>query len=459
MSLLCRNCQCLAPNRLASSRNSLLPSLSLLPLRTAATIAARKGKPLTKLEPARPQKGPDPKGNPRLNGYPRPPFGAAERRGTMQKQKKARNEEEEESEIPTITKTLEVGDEEHGCRLDEFLQKKLGIRRNLARLKILNGEVSITGSAHSLYFDMKPAWTLHAEDRVEVLVARPRGGKDGELTRAEQEELKSETEEAIENLRASILYKDQHIFIINKPMGLAVQGGSKVHMSLDQLLEGLQGSAKEPPRIVHRLDKNTTGILILARTKEAATKYWGIVMSPVPAESGKIVTGLLQVGLPPNEKTAIVEWHDEDTRSSIDSPIRRAETIYRVLEAGKRVSLLELVPVTGRKHQLRVHCASVLKTPVLGDYKYGPGFPKSMEGMVSRKGIPMHLHMRSLVIKNWYGPGVDLEATAPIPPHFVKTMQSIGLTTDGAVPGGKFVRGVKRAVLGEQDTVMVQDEV
>ncbi|TPX69236.1 hypothetical protein SpCBS45565_g02495 [Spizellomyces sp. 'palustris'] len=350
------------------------------------------------------------------------------------------------SESPEVEeRQLKVDFEEHGLRLDEFLEERLKIRKNLARLKVLNHEVAVRGSAHARFVDLKPAGQLHAGDVV-VVVMPKRRKPEAEMTKKERKVLEEQLQDEIQVLRANILFKDEQILVLNKPAGLAVQGGSKMGIHLDKLLDGLQFDAAEPPRLVHRLDKDTTGALLLARTKEAAVRLSNLfksagdgveksylaVVCALPevftsqSEFTQIVTGIVQVGKPGVEKMSTVEWYDFDATSSAEAGIKKAVTEYRILESGQQASVVELRPSTGRKHQLRLHCAKILKAPILGDYKYGAGCPKSFARFVSDpRRVPLHLHMRSVILKDWYGTGADLEVKAPLPSHMKKTLQSL----------------------------------
>ncbi|KAJ3016708.1 hypothetical protein HKX48_003912 [Thoreauomyces humboldtii] len=340
--------------------------------------------------------------------------------------------------------------QEHGTRIDEFPERRLGMRKNVARLKVLNGEVSVKGSAHARFVDLKPAGLLNAGDVVVAIMIK-RKPKENQMTKAERTELDTQIDEETKKLRASILYRDEQILVINKYQGLAVQGGSKTSMHLDRLLEGLKFDAEEASRLVHRLDKDTTGAMLLARSKRGAARiskmlksaedsieksYMAVVIqSPSAALESRpvdqagfrnITTGVVLVGKPGVEKMTTVEWYDGDVTDPGDG-VKKAVTLWKPITAAKPLSLLELRPQTGRKHQLRVHCALELKTPILGDYKYGQGCPKGLRGYLDGSRVPMHLHMRKLTVRDWYGPGSDLVVTAPIPPHMEKTLHQLDI--------------------------------
>lgn len=211
-------------------------------------------------------------------------------------------------------------------------------------------------------------------------------------------------------LKQAILYQDDDIIAINKWPGLAVQGGTRMTRHLDAMLDALK-TGGERPRLVHRLDKDTSGVLLLARSPKAAaylTKafrdgkvektYWALTVGvPRPAE-GEISMPLAKGRGPRGEQ--MVGAKDG----------QKAVTLYEVLDvAGKRLAWLALRPLTGRTHQLRVHCAA-MGTPILGDRKYG-GPDAMIEGFEKR----LHLHARSLKFRAL--DGRLREVRAPLPPH------------------------------------------
>jgi 23S rRNA pseudouridine955/2504/2580 synthase len=213
--------------------------------------------------------------------------------------------------------------------------------------------------------------------------------------------------------RRLVLYRDETLLVLNKPPGLAVQGGSGQRRHLDAILDGLRFGSEERPRLVHRLDKETSGVLLIARTAAAAAHlarafrektakkiYWALVAGLPKAKEGRIDL--------PLRKAAGADG--ERVRPDAEEG-KRALTLYRVLDnAGNRASFLLLLPLTGRTHQLRVHCAA-LGTPILGDAKYGGGAAEIA-------GLPvsgLHLHARALEIA--HPSGGTLRITAPLPLH------------------------------------------
>ena len=215
-------------------------------------------------------------------------------------------------------------------------------------------------------------------------------------------------------MRAAVIYRDDDLIALNKPPGLPVQGGSKVGRHLDGLLGALRFEAKEAPRLVHRLDRDTSGILLLARhaaaardltalfrSRELRKLYWALVVGvPKPAQ-GRIDAPLAKRRVGDGERVVATAEGGQ-----------RAITDYALIEAaGRRLSWLALMPRTGRTHQLRAHAASVFGHPVVGDGKYGgeAAFPAGFEPR-------LHLHARALELPR-PGNKAPLVLTAPLPLH------------------------------------------
>lgn len=239
-------------------------------------------------------------------------------------------------------------------------------------------------------------------------------------------------------LRDAVLYMDDDVIVLNKPPGLAVQGGTGMADNhLDAMLDALRFDAPERPRLVHRLDKDTSGVLLLGRTASATAKlaasfksraahkcYWALVVGRPQHPQGRIDAPLAKLGGKGAEKVAV----DEDDG-------KHAVTYYRVVDSAlKRASWLEMEPRTGRTHQLRVHCV-LLGTPIMGDGKYG-GKEALIEGTgVSRK---LHLHARALRLPHPRTKAV-LEVVAPLPTHIKASFAFFGFSeSDSGKPFEAF---------------------
>lgn len=223
-------------------------------------------------------------------------------------------------------------------------------------------------------------------------------------------------------LAQMLLYEDPKVFVFNKPSGLAVQGGSGVARHVDGMLEAWRNKKGEKPRLVHRIDRDTSGVLVVARTRSAAqsltaafrereTKktYWAVVRGVPRRRQDKISTWLVRETGPDGDRMRVCDHGEPDSDHAV--------SYYRIIEtAGRDISWLEMEPFTGRTHQLRVH-AAYIDHPILGDSKYF----YADQNWVFPGGIQnrLHLHARRIRIPNPAGGVIDV--TAPLPPHMVQT--------------------------------------
>jgi 23S rRNA pseudouridine955/2504/2580 synthase len=226
------------------------------------------------------------------------------------------------------------------------------------------------------------------------------------------------------DLEALVLYRDEAVIVLNKPAGLASQGGKGIAVHLDGMLDALRFDGAERPKLVHRLDRDTSGVLLLARGIKPASKlaaafrgrdvektYWALLWGVPPVLQGRIDLPLTRV-----DGEGAARAAPADRR---DAQATRAVTDYRILDhAGKKFALAELNPVTGRMHQLRVHCLA-LGTPILGDAAYGAAFA---DGFAAQ----LHLHARRLKIP--HPDGGTLTVEAPLPPHMKDSFAALGFT-------------------------------
>ncbi len=227
-------------------------------------------------------------------------------------------------------------------------------------------------------------------------------------------------------VRSWVLHEDDAVIALNKPPGLATQGGPGISRHVDGLLDALRsGGTGERPRLVHRLDRDTSGVLLLARTAAAAAAlaqsfrgraaeklYWALVVGVPRPPHGKIVAAV--------EKTS----GRAGERMAVGAGGKPARTLYRSIDhAGRKAAWLALQPLSGRTHQLRVHCAHI-GHPIVGDGKYGDAAAR-LTGIVSRK---LHLHARRIRVPHPAG-GV-LDVRAPLPPHMAETWATFGWDED-----------------------------
>ncbi len=310
-----------------------------------------------------------------------------------------------------------VSAEDDGIRLDRWFKRNLpDARFNLVSRWARTGQLRVDGKRAA------PGDRVEAGQVIRVPPAEPEAE---EQARPKVQRARLSDDE-IAFVNEMVIHSDPVAFVVNKPPGLATQGGTKTNVHLDRLLDGLPGAETNRPKLVHRLDKDTSGALLLARTPRAAAAfsksfssrtarkvYWALVVG-VP----EIKDGFIDLPLAKQPGTGGEKMH-VDEEEGLPSRTR-----YRVIErAGNRAAWVELQPHTGRTHQLRVHMAAI-GHPIVGDGKYGSQ-DAFLTGTISRK---LHLHARRIRIDHPDGGRVDV--TAELPPHFAETLASLGFEID-----------------------------
>lgn len=248
-------------------------------------------------------------------------------------------------------------------------------------------------------------------------------------------------------MQDAVLWMDDHIIALNKPPGLATQGGSKQERHVDGLSEALTFGYDEKPRLVHRLDKDTSGVLLLARTRQMASAlttairhretrkiYWAVVAGVPTPYLGEIKYGLVKAGghgrRGEGEKMHCVHPRDVDSTPGAKRAITQYATLYRV---ASRASWVAMEPITGRTHQLRAHMAEI-GHPIIGDGKYGgsgqenlgDGWGAKLGGVISNK---LHLHARTMRFEHPETKEL-ITVDAPLPAHMQHTFETLGWTED-----------------------------
>jgi 23S rRNA pseudouridine955/2504/2580 synthase len=306
---------------------------------------------------------------------------------------------------------IQVSTDDADIRLDRWFRRHFpGVQHGRLEKLLRTGQVRVDG---------KRAKASHRLAQGETIRIPP-GIEQGPPENAARPPVREADARFVQSL---VIHRDRDVIAINKPPGLAVQGGTGTTRHLDGMLDALRFDAEERPRLVHRLDRDTSGVMLLARSARAAAQlseafrhksarkiYWALVAGVPRLAQGKIDLALAKEGGPAGERVAA----DDDGK--------RAITLYSVLDRiGDKAAWLALLPLTGRTHQLRVHCAEAIGTPIVGDHKYG-GDRADLPGQDI--GRHMHLHARTLVLP--HPAGGTLTVTAPLPEHMRAAWQFFG---------------------------------
>jgi 23S rRNA pseudouridine955/2504/2580 synthase len=321
----------------------------------------------------------------------------------------------------SVAEPVTVAESEAGMRLDRWFKRRYPhvAHAQLERM-LRTGQVRVDGRRAKAGDRLEPFQAIRVPPVARALVALARHSLPRPASAWEAE-----------NLQARVLYSDDQLLVVDKPPGLAVQGGSKTLRHLDGMLDALRFGG-ERPRLVHRLDKDTSGVLVLARTTRAATAltasfasgkvhklYWAIVVGVPATANGRI------------EQPLSKRFGAIGERMTADGTGRPAITDYRVVErAGRRAAWLALEPLTGRTHQLRAHCA-LIGTPILGDGKYG-----GAAALLATDGIGHGLHLHARTIRFPHPTGGEVSVSAPLPPHMRATWRFFGFSEHSGEDAG-----------------------
>jgi 23S rRNA pseudouridine955/2504/2580 synthase len=316
---------------------------------------------------------------------------------------------------PTGVQTVAVTGDEAGMRVDRFLEARYpALSFSHIQRIIRKGELRVNGKR------AQPKDRLQAGQAVRIPPLK--------LDAPKPRNPLAEADDKTRAFLASItLHEDADVLVLNKPMGLAVQGGSGTTRHLDGMLEALRDSQGQRPRLVHRLDKDTAGCLLVAKTRFAAAAlaktfrsraarkiYWALVAGVPKPRQGRVSTYLAKEERE-DESFMRVARHGEEGAS-------HAVTYYAVVEtAARTLAWLSLKPVTGRTHQLRAHMAHI-GHPILGDPKYFSRENWELPGGMQNR---LHLLARRIAVPHPRGSGV-IDVTAPLPPHMVQSWNLLG---------------------------------
>jgi 23S rRNA pseudouridine955/2504/2580 synthase len=314
----------------------------------------------------------------------------------------------------TKVQTVAVTADEAGMRVDRFLEARFpSLSFSHIQRVIRKGELRVNGKRA----DAKDR--LAEGQSVRIPPLRLDVPKTSDLSEAEQK--------TREFLRSITLYEDDDVLVLNKPMGLSVQGGSATTRHVDGMLDVMRDKSGQRPRLVHRLDKDTAGCLLVAKTRFAASSlaktfrsrearkiYWALVAGVPKPQQGRISTFLAKDERE-DEFVMRIARHGEEGAS-------HAVTYYAVVESSaQHLAWLSLKPVTGRTHQLRAHLAHI-GHPIVGDAKYFNRENWTLPGGIQNR---LHLLARRIAVAHPRGGLIDL--TAPLPPHMVQSWNLLGL--------------------------------
>jgi 23S rRNA pseudouridine955/2504/2580 synthase len=319
-----------------------------------------------------------------------------------------------------------VEKDEAGSRLDRWFKRRYpGLTHGALEKLLRTGQVRIDGKRAKAADRLEMGQSIRIPPQLASAPAKP----------AMLPASSGLTEQDKSFIQSLVIHEDPSVFVLNKPSGIPTQGGSGVTRHIDGLLEGLQGRKRQRPRLVHRLDRDTSGVLVVARTVPAAAAlseslrhrdaekiYWALTRGVPKPLAGTIRLALAKgVGEGGRERMEAAGESDAEAKS--------ATTHYAVMgTAANEYAFVALKPVTGRTHQLRAHLAHI-GTPIVGDFKYG-GAEAAGHGELENR---LHLHARSIAIA--HPDGGRLKITAKLPPHMLKAWKLFGFdSNDGRDP-------------------------
>ncbi|HEX5957341.1 MAG TPA: RluA family pseudouridine synthase [Hyphomicrobiaceae bacterium] len=323
--------------------------------------------------------------------------------------------------MSAAVETIEVARDEAGLRLDRWFRVHFPeVGYSYLQKLLRSGQVRVDSRRVAANSRLEPGQQV----RVPAVVRQPPKDKPSVvppmgLSKADRD-----------LIERAILHEDEHVMVLNKPFGIAVQGGTGTRRHIDGLLAGMADRFGGRPRLVHRLDRDTTGVLLVAKTRDAAARlgrifqtrsaaktYWALVKGVPKPPQGKIEAALVKAAGPDGEDRVRKALPGEQEKAM------HAATHYSVVDrVAHKAAWVSLKPVTGRQHQLRAHMA-LIGHPIIGDNKY------EGDTALAGSGIEMklHLHARRLVIPHPVAGEPKIDISAPLPEHMMKTWELLGL--------------------------------
>lgn len=314
--------------------------------------------------------------------------------------------------------------DEAGMRLDRWLKQHFpALPHGLMQKLLRTGQIRVDGGR------AKPDTRLEAGQEVKVRRLADFDGKADRPVPSLRAPLGVSKADR-DLIERNILYEDAEVLVLNKPYGIAVQGGTKTARHIDGILAGMADRFGERPRLVHRLDRDTSGVLLVAKKRDAAARlgrlfqtrsvqkiYWALVKGIPKPPQGKVEAALVKASGPDGDRVRKAQAGEQELAQA-------ATTHYAVIDrASTKLAWVSLKPVTGRQHQLRAHM-DILGTPIVGDQKYGGDKDLAIDGLAPK----LHLHAHRLIVPR--GKGEALDVSAPLPEHMRASWELLGLDPD-----------------------------
>ena len=322
---------------------------------------------------------------------------------------------------------IPVSDAEDDTRLDRWLKRRFpGLTQGQVEKLLRSGQIRVDGARAKSNTRLKAGQEVRVPP---ITIDKDKLAERNEARRSKPEHVSQQDAELIRSL---VIHEDDDCIILNKPPGLAVQGGTKTARHVDGMSAALVRAGEDKPRLVHRLDRDTSGVLVLAKNAPAAASlgalfrsreldkiYWAIVLgAPKPLEGQ--IRGWMIKSTGPGEDKEKMRYAEHGERGAVFSITDYAT----VSSAGQKAAWMALKPLTGRKHQLRLHM-SQLGHSILGDRKY-----ECDREAPTGVGKGLHLHARALRLPRKHGPA--LEVFAPLPAHIKTSFEVLGFSESEA---------------------------